>query len=932
MKKITISVLLCAVMLGTVRLSGQEKVELQKYDYVTNGDTNLYQGIPNIGFPLFNVEVPTTGISINLSVNYSTESLSGYSLISDVGKGWNFSTVGSVVRSKTLRVEDYTTSVNNTTADSDVYYYNYPGGSGKFYIGMDSVSHELMGVHTSPSNDKIIVTKDPAKAGKVTSFTIIDTKGNRYLFDKNNINTYESGFINNRTKQLINSGFFLSKILNNKNEEVANIEYETTTELVNQFVGSVQQQKIKKINVNGIGSIEYIYRYNNQPHLLVSQWIRDWYVIEKVVLKDTRNQIINQYFFDNLDNGYFRELINLDKNGNQIQKFAFEYNNEFSTGGRMDAFGYPNAFNGCDMDSGILPSVQGTNPATSFYGSLERIILPTGGKIEYEFESNSYFKEETCGYNEFCYYDYYDFDKIYTLNFDTKYGGYPTTYTIPDMYNAGQIFVKYQYMWYASPPAKPGVSNDVNLYINNEEGQPYYDLAYDIPSPCPEITVFKPGSTLNFGFGGYRQAHGTVEIYAAKKARRDQNTYGYGLRIKSIKNFNPGSATPVTYTQYEYNKFDNFLMTSGEILDVSADLDFNSGREENKPIGYNNIKVTNMIDGSYSKYYYTPTFEINLGFNPSFSGSAKDMANYIKAMGVLQKKEDFSATGQPLQKTEAGYQFREVLLPNVANGNNPVKKINISRQTSVTETYISGTSKKLVSSSETNMEDKYGNVSSTRETLADGTVLEKTFLYPEDKGVQKLLSANMVNIPLETSTKKNGKPVGKAETKFDDPNHLYPTSVISYNMQTQAPVTASTLDVYDSKGNLVQTTGKNGIPVTTIWGYYQTKPIAVIAGASYAQVASLATVTAAIAASNADRDDPSQEPQLLTALENLRKDPVLQSYTVTCTTYDPMIGITNSISANGIRTINVYDAANRLLKVTDAAGKTIQEYQYHYKN
>uniref|UniRef100_A0AAU6WST4 Uncharacterized protein n=1 Tax=Chryseobacterium endophyticum TaxID=1854762 RepID=A0AAU6WST4_9FLAO len=149
-------------------------------------------------------------------------------------------------------------------------------------------------------------------------------------------------------------------------------------------------------------------------------------------------------------------------------------------------------------------------------------------------------------------------------------------------------------------------------------------------------------------------------------------------------------------------------MTSGEILDVSADLDFNSGREENKPIGYNNIKVTNMIDGSYSKYYYTPTFEINLGFNPSFSGSAKDMANYIKAMGVLQKKEDFSATGQPLQKTEAGYQFREVLLPNVANGNNPVKKINISRQTSVTETYISGTSKKLVSSSETNMEDKYG--------------------------------------------------------------------------------------------------------------------------------------------------------------------------------------------------------------------------------
>jgi uncharacterized protein RhaS with RHS repeats len=67
-------------------------------------------------------------------------------------------------------------------------------------------------------------------------------------------------------------------------------------------------------------------------------------------------------------------------------------------------------------------------------------------------------------------------------------------------------------------------------------------------------------------------------------------------------------------------------------------------------------------------------------------------------------------------------------------------------------------------------------------------------------------------------------------------------------------------------------------------------------------------------------------------LENLRKDSALQNYTVSATTYDPMIGVTNSISSNGIRTINVYDTANRLIKVTDAAGKTLQEYKYNYKN
>lgn len=404
------------------------------------------------------------------------------------------------------------------------------------------------------------------------------------------------------------------------------------------------------------------------------------------------------------------------------------------------------------------------------------------------------------------------------------------------------------------------------------------------------------------------------------------------MRIKSIKNFNTGSSAPVSYTKYEYNVFDNALRSSGVVLDDNMDISYmDEFRKEVKPIGYTNIKVTNMIDGNYSKYYYKDPYAITPEL-PSYSSKDHEMDAYLRTMGILERKEDFNAANLPLQKTEIAYQFKEVPIANILDGTNNAKKINISKQSSVTETYVSGTSKKLVSSSETNTEDKYNNVTYTKETLPDGSIVEKTFLYPEDKGIQKLLTANMVNIPLETSTKKNGKLVGKAETKFDDASHLYPTSVISYNMQTQTPVTASTLDVYDSKGNLVQTTGKNGIPVTTIWGYYQTQPIAVITGATYAQVSSLATVTAAVNASNADRDNPALEPQLVTALDNLRKDPALQNYTVTATTYDPMVGVTSSISANGIRTVNVYDAANRLIKTTDAAGKTLQEYKYNYKN
>lgn len=888
----------------------------------------MYQGIPSIGFPLFNLDVPTAGISISLSLDYNTESLTGYNLISDAGKGWNLSAIGSVIRNRTTKPDDYTSN-NGINANSDVYQYTYPGGSGKFYIGTNTVNNELTGVHLSPSNDRIIITKDPAATGKVTSFTIIDMKGNRYLFDKVNRNIYRTTG-SSTSEKITNSGFFLSRIFNVKNEETVAIEYETITQ---EFLdSSLQQQKIRKITVNGIGSIEYKYRNDGQPHTLITQGQRDWYIIERVILKDARNQLVNQYSFNNMSSDYLRDLIHLDKNGNPDQKFTFEYYNESEVGARTDAFGYPNGFTDCNLDSGVLHSFYGTNPATSFYGALQRVTLPTGGKVEYEFESNAYVKNEECAYNAFCYYDYHDLDKIYTFAFDTKSGVYPTSYTIPDAYHPGDLFVRYEYMLYATPGFKPGVSNDVILHINSQEGQPYKDFVDGYDSFCPEILHFTSLPFLNFSFEGYRKAHGTVEIYALKKARRDPNTYGYGLRIKSIKNFNAGSSAPVSYIRYDYNKFDDPAVSSGEFVDVSSELDLDSGREEMVPIGYENIKVTNMIDGSYSKYYYTPSASINWGFLPSSALTGKDMSNYIKAMGVLNKKEDFTATGQPLQKTEMDYQFKEVVIPDIGSSANPIKKVNISKQSSTTESYVSGTAKKLVASSETVFEDTYNNVSSTKETLADGTVTEKTFLYPADKGIQKLLTANMVNIPLETTVTRNGKLVGRAETKFDDPAHLYPTSVIAYNMQAQAPVTATRMEVYDNKGNLVQTRGKNGIPVTTLWGYYQTQPIAVIAGAAYADISSLPSVTAAVNASNADHDNPATEPQLVTALENLRKDPALQKYTVTCTTYDPMAGVTNSISANGIRTVNIYDASNRLIRVTDAAGKTLQEYQYHYKN
>ncbi|MGG5211113.1 hypothetical protein ACQWU4_19500 [Chryseobacterium sp. MIQD13] len=920
MKKIILSAFLLTAFWGNTLISAQDKIGLQKYDYVTNGDANVFQGIPNISLPLMGLDVPTTGIGINLSVSYTTESLARYSLISDVGQGWNLSGVGSIVRNKTRIAEDYR-KANNGKVDSDVFNYNYPGGSGKFFITDNNATHELTAVHVSPSNDKITITKDTPE-GKIKSFTITDTKGNTYLFDKLNINKITIEDLMTPVTKLINSGFFLSKIFNVKNEEVANIEYETTTEQFSQSLGSLQQQKIKKITVHGIGSIEYLYRHTGPAPLLSADKNEDWYIIDKLVLKDTRNAIINQYTFERPGN-QMTGLVNLDKSGSQIQKFSFEYNSAGSMGG-TDPFGYANGYQVCDFDSGVLRSPEARNPVACSYGALKSITLPTGGRTEYEFESQALPYNNSIPSN---YYDHYPFEKIKTITYRTEPGEYPAPFTVPAGYKVAIVKVDAFAYGGQSGQGFP----DYSIYINGVEPQPYtYGPNNDLY--CPNgMYAFESEGTLNFTFQG--KSEGTIDLYAFKKMRIDENDYGHGLRIKNIKNFNPGASSPLSYTKYEYSLFDNPLRSSGTILDQSIELSFTEEtRSEVKPIGYTNIKVTDMINGSYSKYYFNNPDSITPGITPSYLGQDEEMNAYLRDMGLLQRKETYSE-GQLLQKTEMNYQFKEVPLANIIEGSSTsVKKIVISKQGSTTENYVSGTAKKLVSSSESTFEDTYSNMTYSKETLSDGTMVEKTLLYPADKGIQKLLGANMIDIPLETSTKRNGKLVGKAETKFDDPSHVYPTSVIGYNMQTQSPFTASTLDLYDSKGNLVQTTGKNGIPATTIWGYYQTKPIAVINGATYSQLASLATVAAAVNASNADRDNPANEPALLQALENLRKDPALKEYSVTASTYDPMIGVTNSISANGIRTVNIYDNANKLVKVTNAEGKTLQETQYNYKH
>ncbi|MBW8524868.1 hypothetical protein K0U91_09040 [Chryseobacterium chendengshani] len=222
-------------------------------------------------------------------------------------------------------------------------------------------------------------------------------------------------------------------------------------------------------------------------------------------------------------------------------------------------------------------------------------------------------------------------------------------------------------------------------------------------------------------------------------------------------------------------------------------------------------------------------------------------------------------------------------------------------------------------------------------TLADQSVHETSYAYAFEKGNQKLMNANMIGIPLETTVIKKqnlsdpGKTISKTEIKYDHATNVLPSSSLSFNVLNGTMSTEVTYDQYDNKGNLLQYTTKDGVWTAIIWGYNQSLPIVKIVGS---RNFSNALINLAIQASNLDASNPANEPALLTALDNIRKDSLFSDYQITTYTYDPLIGVTSITPPSGIREVYIYDSANRLKEIreNDAAGKILKEFKYNYKN
>lgn len=239
-----------------------------------------------------------------------------------------------------------------------------------------------------------------------------------------------------------------------------------------------------------------------------------------------------------------------------------------------------------------------------------------------------------------------------------------------------------------------------------------------------------------------------------------------------------------------------------------------------------------------------------------------------------------------------------------------------------------------------------GNVSQIKTYSSLNEKLFTNYYYansPEmasEPKISELNTNNMVGIPLRTDTYRGTEKLSEEKTQYAKdvytsnlllPKYIWSKKGTDVNAVLEKKIT---FDLYDDKGNLKQYTTELGQPVSIVWGYNKTLPIAKIEGIAYStlETSPLSTLlNNAINASNAT-GSLYVELTLQTALDNLRNDTALDNSFITSYTHKPLIGISTVKDPKGDKLTYTYDFFNRLEFIKDLDGKIINQYEYHYKN
>lgn len=878
-------------------------------------------GSPAVDIPLYKLDSDDQSEPVSLSLSYNLYNSRNIMPPTEVGLGWTLFKGGIISKESGAKNNEFTEINDLTQQNADRFYYNIPGFSGVFQIYMDSTTNTLKLYDLSATKLKIEFVRDQTSTKLIiNSFKITDHKGLVYNFNTYNITSFQNQQFQDLKNQ--RTSYVPTTITDVNNRTLVTYSYDLKTKTtLNPYGSTAIKYKTHKLNTitTSKGKIKFEYDYNQTAD--DNNQNKEYYTINNISLLTLSNKVISKFVLT-LDNFVgLRFIKKYNANNLESESTMFEYG-----GGSDTEYGFTDS-NGVNY-FGVQQCLNSTpiiHPREYVYRVLRAIQFPTRGRVEYSYEASEIFKDYTnIDYqNANTYIDPFNqyfggtdnivFDTNNTREYLFTVHGASGTYPVGvgrgldegidyGVSNHG-IPVPFNFTVLNSSNTVMSTDNSINACSSGA-----FSKHYKLSPGVYKIKINSWGGTGNFGIS---------ELKSAPKPYKNFTPVVYGARVKKITYYDTDGITIIKQKKYEYNSFSNPLSSSGTLIDDP----------EYPYVLYKNVReieTAGSQSNGYVDYYYNIPYDYALGqldFNQPYFN--------LTSHGILTKKNIYNSQNQLLDSTEYINNFTEV--PNAGTQTNFLYFYVPGYVSSTREinTRKHGSSE-FVTISEANYSPNNFQQMSLKVTTHNGDIQESTTKYAQDLSDTRLINANMISVPLETVVKENGNILSTSKTLFGNSVHLYPTSVVTTDL-AQNPETQLIFDLYDDKGNLVQVTNKAGVSITTIWGYHKTLPIAQIVGAKYSDISSLSVVTNAVTASDSDADN-SNEDALLTALNNLRLNSALHQYPITVYTYDPLVGVTNSISGNGIKVSYTYDASGRLSTVKDSNGNVLKENQYNYKH
>ena len=814
----------------------------------------------------------------------------------------------------------------------------------------------------------------------------ITTKNGRniiftYEDDYQELPTQESSEVYN---QLSSSGaplgsgqfFYKSKVVNN-GKRLTRIEsdfgYINFTSSIRDDIrrdNNKYSQKLDRITIydkanNLIKSFRFDYSYFNNDYSGDSQYA---HVFKRLRLNKVTEYSSNQTTSNQGYNFQYYEGTFPAKNSKDVDYWGFQNGKQYGEKYCIGLYLWGNRkYDGAEKNANFDKAVIGT---------LKEILYPTGGKTEFQYESNTF-------------YGYYfrnrvpDQDSrktVYLTVYNEVQSSYPTNaihrFTLDrkaeltircDLENqTGQCDPNYTYYNSIYNPLGQlrRIGNGARTYITYEcpcvfggtcrgmagEGWEISLQArsFELEAGEYEFEAYKPPITVTASWGL------DVNFLAPPVSKGDPVPApmpGGGIRIKQIttdakiRKFNyPEGTILVDPVLYYFGTRIGIPFNRNCVIQVSESKTPLSTFNNGNFVGYNWVEeyMTAGAETIKTKYYFYNDPEELLDDNEYKTIFSPVVINYKN--GLIRRVEDYS--NSTIVKTiDYAYEstYSQEVMAFIDRGKRRSEddllfykyKVEYPLKGRETATFKNQVGGDIVTQTDYTYNSR--NLLQTSTLSLNGYSMKDKYKYPFDFGDLinvKLVAKNMIGMPVEVLNLKDDKVISGKKTEYQDISGiLLPKEVSTIN--TVIPLTESSspnyynpelyYDTYISYGKPVQVR-KADMAICYLWSYNYQYPIAEIKNATYNQVKSALGYSSD---SQIESLAAQANPNVVNISDSLRTN--LPNAFVTTYTYKPLVGILTATDPRGVVTNYEYDDFGRLKKVTQA-GKVIESYDYHYKD